>query len=82
VHSSLYKIILIILTLSYIHTAVIASLERTEYFVSESEGCLEVCVRLVGRYQSSITVYLCIEGINATGMRYPTVHKLGSIVTV
>ena len=48
--------------------AVIASLERTEYFVSESEECLEICVLLVGRYQSSVTVYLCIEGINATGM--------------
>ena len=23
---------------------------------------------LVGRYQSSVTVHLCIEGINATGM--------------
>ena len=50
-----------------IPTAVIASLERTEYFVSESEECLEVCVLLVGRYQSSVTVHLCVEGINATG---------------
>ena len=56
---------------TYIHTAVIASLERAEYSVLESDECLEVCVRLVGRYQSSITVYLCIEGINATGRHHP-----------
>lgn len=52
------------------------------YSVLESDGCLEVCVRLVGRYQSSITVHLCIEGINATGMHHPINLKLGLIMEV
>lgn len=56
-------------TITLYYTAVTAILDRTEYYVSENDGCVEVCVTLVGRYQRSVTVYLCIEGITAIGIK-------------
>ena len=56
-------------TMILYYTAVTAILDKTEYYVSENDGCVEVCVTLIGRYQRSVAVYLCIEGITALGIK-------------